>query len=232
MILALAAWAATAHAQILNTNNGHYYKFVAANLTWEQASNAATSQQFLGVNGYLATITDASEQSFILTNFGVNFPAYFSTTPVWLGGFQPPGSQEPAGNWQWVTGEPFVYTNWDSGEPNNNGNEDVVEIRSDGFWNDTADTRVGSGYLVEFAPVPEFSRLDIRISQVELCWWTANNIWYQLQYSSTLTTNQWAPLTGTWVAGDGTRYCTNDAILLGQPQRFYQLAVTNSPPQP
>lgn len=73
------------------------------------------------------------------------------------------------------------------------------------------------------------TRIDIRTSQVELCWNTTSNSWYQLQYRSALTTNLWTPLSG-WIAGDGTRYCTNDAVLVSQPQRFYQLSITNSAP--
>jgi hypothetical protein len=71
--------------------------------------------------------------------------------------------------------------------------------------------------------------LTIRVSQVELCWDTHTNSWYQLQYRSALTTNQWTPLTPTWLAGTGATYCTNDAVVVGQSQRFYKVAVTNSP---
>lgn len=97
-------------------------------------------------------------------------------------------------------------------------------VYSEYSWTDVdaAITEVGPGLPL----------LDIRVSQVELCWQTATNTWYQLQYRSTLTTNQWTPLTGTWMTGDGTRYCTNDTVLVGQPQRFYQVGATNSPPQP
>jgi len=74
--------------------------------------------------------------------------------------------------------------------------------------------------------------LSIRVSQVqvELCWGTLTNAWYQLQYCSTLTTNQWVPLTGGWSPGTGARYCTNGALQVGLSQRFYRVAVTNSPP--
>jgi len=71
-------------------------------------------------------------------------------------------------------------------------------------------------------------RLSIRVSQVELCWDTTSNKVYQLQFSSSLTSNAWLPLGGT-VTGNGLRYCTNDAVLPDQPQRFYQLVITNSP---
>ena len=42
----------------------------------------------------------------------------------WLGGFQDltsPNYSEPSGGWTWVTGEPWSYTNWFPGEPNNTG---------------------------------------------------------------------------------------------------------------
>lgn len=39
--------------------------------------------------------------------------------------------------WQWGMTTP-LWTNWNSGEPNNSGNEDCVEMRSNGKWNDKA----------------------------------------------------------------------------------------------
>jgi hypothetical protein len=94
-----------------------------------------------------------------------------------------------------------------------------------GYYDDN-----GGQFDVTVAPtvVP---RLDIRVSEVEICWQTATHTWYQLQYSSALTTNQWLPLSTNWVAGEGTRFCTTDAVVIGSPQRFYRLSVTNSPPQ-
>ena len=70
--------------------------------------------------------------------------------------------------------------------------------------------------------------LSIRVSQVELCWQTDTNFLYQLEYREALSTNSWLPLGGP-VLGTGARYCTNDSILPGQPQRFYQLVLTNAP---
>ena len=80
---------------------------------------------------------------------------------------------------------------------------------------------------IEAERAPE--RLSIRVSQVELCWPTATNAWYQLQYRSILTTNQWVPISA-WLRGSGDLFCTNDAVLIGQTQRFYQVARTNAPP--
>jgi hypothetical protein len=87
---------------------------------------------------------------------------------------------------------------------------------------------LGPNFLVSPAP-PE---LSIRTSQVELCWETRTNKWYQLEYVSLLTTNQWVPFMTNWFAGDGNRFCTTDAILAAPVQRYYRLAVTNSPPPP
>ena len=72
--------------------------------------------------------------------------------------------------------------------------------------------------------------LDVRLSQVELCWDTRPGIWYQLQYRSLLTSNSWVPLDGNWLPGIGTRYCTNDSISPTLAQRFYRVSITNSAP--
>jgi len=94
-----------------------------------------------------------------------------------------------------------------------------------GAWGVTVKTQAFS------VSVPEPPRLPIRASQVELCWDTATNEWYQLQCCSVLTTNQWVPLT-PWLPGNGNGFCTNDAVLAGQAKRFYQVACTNAPPAP
>jgi hypothetical protein len=30
----------------------------------------------------------------------------------WIGGYQDSNASEPEGGWNWVTGEPWIYTNW------------------------------------------------------------------------------------------------------------------------
>jgi predicted CXXCH cytochrome family protein len=67
----------------------------------------------------LVTVTSEDEGDFVLSliddekywfqwdethNYVMNGP--------FLGGYQPAGSDEPDSNWQWVSGEPFEYTNW------------------------------------------------------------------------------------------------------------------------
>jgi hypothetical protein len=68
---------------------------------------------------------------------------------------------------------------------------------------------------------PETNVLSIRLSQVELCWPSTSNTLYQVQYRSDLTTNIWTDL-GAPVQGSGSTNCIYDAILLGEPRRFYR----------
>ena len=63
--------------------------------------------------------------------------------------------------------------------------------------------------------------MSIRVSQVEVCWQSATNISYQLQYQSALTGGQWTNL-GTPFPGDGSRKCITDAIAESEPQRSYR----------
>jgi hypothetical protein len=129
--------------KIEDGGNDHFYEkvVVTGGITWNDAKVAA---ELCG--GYLATITSDTEQTFINT--------YVAPIPpqqaYWLGGYQPPGSDEPAGDWRWVTGEEFVYTNWYSLEPNNNGDENAMVTWYYNQWNDVpASYLENNGYIME-----------------------------------------------------------------------------------
>jgi hypothetical protein len=107
------------------------------------------------MQGHLATVTSANESSFLVSSFGNDLKL------KWLGGYQDssvPDFLEPAGGWRWVTDEPWQYTNWGTGEPNNGFN--VVNenrlafwnVDKLGVWNDVAngDMNYRSGYLIEW----------------------------------------------------------------------------------
>src|SRR5690242_13883607 len=79
----------------------------------------------------------------------------------WLGGFQTNSLDEPAGNWRWVTDEPFRFTNWAAGEPNNapdgegGQHEAFLQLLPDGGWNDvdefgTTPGKFPRGFVAEF----------------------------------------------------------------------------------
>ena len=110
------------------------------------------------------------------------------------------------------------------GDASPDGLAAVTFTNLNGPWNGI------SAATFEMGHRPILSIRVSQVSQVELCWDTITNASYQLQYRSTLTTNPWSPLATNWVIGTGMAYCTNDAVPFGQPQRFYQVAVTNSPP--
>ena len=132
--------------------NGHWYRYFSSDpMSWIDAQSYA-----LSVRGHLATITSSEEQEFIKRLV----PAQDF---LWLGGYQNTSSplySEPAGGWEWVTGESWVYSNWhvsgpappepNEGEPGQNvltqhGNP-VLSWR----WNDDTGARNAS-YLVEIS---------------------------------------------------------------------------------
>lgn len=108
---------------VRNPDNGHLYQRIDTPMTWTDANNYCD-----GLGGYLATITSSAENEFIYNEIHI---LDFHT---WLGGTD--AVQE--GTWEWITGEPWVYENWDTFEPNDPsmGGEDYLEIRTTGFWND------------------------------------------------------------------------------------------------
>lgn len=146
---------------------GHYYDVIADfnGLSWSEARAAAEGQIWQGVHGYLACITSEEENLFA---FNLTLPTgiwYTSTVweiGPWLGGYQLPGSEEPAGGWVWLSDEPWIYSCWFQGGPNNNGyqgwNENCLGYwgyagEPAPTWNDYTDWRpVGLvyGYVVEF----------------------------------------------------------------------------------
>jgi MYXO-CTERM domain-containing protein len=104
--------------------NGHWYDVVQidSGIGWTSARAAAE-----GRGGYLATVGSQAENLFVY-NLVKDIPALWpqdaggNAVGPWLGGYQPAGSDEPAGGWSWVTGESWSFSDWVSGEPNNYAN--------------------------------------------------------------------------------------------------------------
>ncbi|RJR27411.1 MAG: DUF1566 domain-containing protein [Desulfobacteraceae bacterium] len=121
--------------------NGHWYELVTSELSWSQAKAHAEGKYKDGVKGHLATITSKEENDFVWNTFKREY--------AWLGGYQTNKSSEPAGNWAWVTGESWNYTNWNSGEPNEMGAEDHLAFWNNGKWNDSPIEQLSS-FIIEY----------------------------------------------------------------------------------
>lgn len=153
-------------------STGHYYFYVAdLSITWSEAETAAESQDFFGLQGYLATITSEEESQ---------LAGEQSSGAGWIGATD----AEVEGTWKWVTGpeagtvfwqgvangnpQNGEYSFWNTNEPNDSGgNEDYAHITDpsiglSGSWNDlpvAGNMPVTSpyhpkGYLVEFGGMP------------------------------------------------------------------------------
>lgn len=137
---------------VQNPGNGHFYEVVIPDvaLDWFDIRTEAESRSFRGVIGHLATITSEEEDLW----FQQAFADVLGDTV--LGGFQPEGSAEPAGGWQWVTGEPFHYTNWADGEPNDDGNPNCMRyLEADPpAWMEVS-CRIATIYIVEYDIPPD-----------------------------------------------------------------------------
>lgn len=111
------AGASPAQADLLTANGpaeaqvfqfgGSFYQLTSAPLSWAAAQAEAVSK-----GGHLTDVLNAAEQNFLQTTFlsGAN-----ETRVLWIGATD----IQQEGVWRWTTGQPFQYSNWSVGEPNN-----------------------------------------------------------------------------------------------------------------
>jgi hypothetical protein len=169
---------------IYNPVNGHFYEFVSSSVSWLDASNSAVTRTHpsTGTQGYLATITSASENDFIASK--VNAPS------IWIGAtddfsfinavtasaFADQSASE--GKWHWVTGPEAGMQFWEGAqngvtvsgsfaawgdavyggvnvEPNSSGNCGLTNWGSPlGRWDDQGCASGNTkSYLVEYGPL-------------------------------------------------------------------------------
>ncbi|MCH8921558.1 MAG: tandem-95 repeat protein [Planctomycetes bacterium] len=139
--------------------NGHFYALVREQIRWEAARDAAAAMNYRGAVGHLATITSLAEQTFLNQNVLNTI-----TGEVFVG----LTDEVDEGDFRWITGEPFNFSYWRGGEPNNANNDDYVELQSSfGWrWNDVSSNDQSPGYIVEFEP-PFANNLLLNDSDVD-----------------------------------------------------------------
>ena len=157
LCITASATAAPVEWSTASGGNGHWYELVvsSSSLTWYEAKTAAEAK-----GGYLVTVTSQAETDFIVSELGGE-----AIRLAWLGAYQDrndPAYSEPSGGWKWITGEPWVYTNWESRshEPNNvNDREEWMDFHGEpwtpGSWADIpSDSPNHHKYVTEYVPEP------------------------------------------------------------------------------
>jgi hypothetical protein len=147
-----ARWPATAGG------NNHLYEFinVGRDITWDEARAVSAAT---GPGWHLATVTSFAENSFIESLFAGNRAAFncclsSNASGPWMGGF---ASTFRSNDWRWITGEPFLYSDWGPAEPFGNGDRlSYAEFGAARFlaWNDVPSVYPLSprGYIRECSP--------------------------------------------------------------------------------
>ena len=139
-----------------NGVNGHFYRPISSGATYTNARTLASQQTFKGQQGYLVTITSASEDAFIFANVPQSSIWFALTDEVsearWTIDAGPEnGTLIKINNGQTNGNIPGQYNNWAAGEPNNSGNEDYAVTKWGGGsqWNDLPNN-FSCAYVVEF----------------------------------------------------------------------------------
>lgn len=124
--------------KIKNDANGHFYQKFFEKKSW---TNARASCEQMG--GYLVTVTSEEERLFLMNHFLKG-----SRRSFWAGATD----LETEGQWKWITGEPFNFADWAEGEPNNENDEDYLELPPyfNYQWNDTPDAVKSNCYICEW----------------------------------------------------------------------------------
>ena len=114
----------------VNPSNNHTYHLLSAS-SWEDAAEAAR-----GLNGFLTTINDASENQWVFDTFS-QFDN--QSRHLWVG----LSDVQDDGFYRWHDGAPFYYNSWGDSQPSEGSDEDYVHIAGTnignimpGMWND------------------------------------------------------------------------------------------------
>lgn len=119
-----------------NNFNGHSYYRSTGSMTWTDARQAC-----INMGGHLVTSTTLAENNFLFN--------------LWPNGWIGLTDEVSEGTWRWVTGEAYSWSYWNSGEPNNAGNEDYIQFVGGGRWNDLPNASLP--YVLEFEYIVDYT---------------------------------------------------------------------------
>ncbi|MBN3292990.1 LECA protein, partial [Polypterus senegalus] len=101
------------------------YQFFPTKMSENDAEESCVS-----LGGHLASVLSADNNQFVnslIRSIDKSGPA------TWLGGC----ACEKVGDWKWIDGSKWDYSNWKPGEPNNSRNKErCLQMMSIGQWND------------------------------------------------------------------------------------------------
>ncbi len=154
LVAALPSTAAASHIGVFTNNaTGHSYEFVAdSGGSWTTAEANAQLRSFGGQTGYLAVITSAAEEAFLVQTFAGTLSGSLVVdghAHVWVGATDAWNGGASEGDWRWVTGSISgengdsasqfwsgaangnavggAHTNWLTNEPNAGSAQDYME---------------------------------------------------------------------------------------------------------
>ena len=124
--------------KIKNDANGHFYQKFTQKKSWTDARSSCEK-----MGGYLVTVTSEEERLFLMNNIFQD-----SRQSFWAGATD----FETEGQWKWITGEPLNYTDWARGEPNDEKEEDYLELPLyfNYQWNDVPNAVKPNCYVCEW----------------------------------------------------------------------------------
>jgi flagellin-like hook-associated protein FlgL len=172
----------------------HLYEIINGARYYDDAASDAQTR-----GGYLATITSATEWEDIVLQLGATALA---KDPLWIGLHQSIFGSEPAGGWQWNTGEAYGFEKWHNGQPtasdqpDNGGqvgpygpanylawNQPAHKCGAAGHLGDEAATDTIGGYILQYTDASGTAVYQAVNSPSPMTWDQAKDAAYQFDLS-------------------------------------------------
>ena len=165
-----------------NAQNGHYYEYVATKVNWPTARDRAAASTYMGMQGYLVTVTSQAEHDLIysLVNADTWIGATCHPTFLQAAGIDSTGAYSSTyAKYYWATGPEKgmnfwrggwgitnantsanqvdgAFSNWHTREPNNSSGEQCAHLLASagGRWNDYS-YATNCNYVIEYGGLEE-----------------------------------------------------------------------------